>query len=88
MYDYSNPKRFFAEPLMRYVWTLMIGMICLIVPFFLIAYARHDGGKWLLENVPFSDTFLSIWFLAFIPILILYTILYYSRSWGNSENKK
>ena len=86
-YDYNNPKRFFCEPLMRYVWTPMAlsGLILGIIAVIIVVVFHDDGGKGLITNYPWTEYPISVLFFVFLGCVIAYSILYFIRSWNDHE---
>ncbi len=85
-YDFTNPKRFHAEPLMRYIWTSMVlSFIPLIIlAIITVTIFNSDGGKWLTEN-NIGNIYLTINIPFTLITLTLYTVLYYLRGWNSKE---
>lgn len=88
-YDYNNPKRFFCEPLMRYVWTPMacclgslLGLAVIVMVFF-----GDDGGKGIMKILgsDLANYVIGIPFVIGLVCLIAYSVLYFVRDWSNHE---
>lgn len=82
-YNYKNPDRFFCEPLMRYVLTpLGLGLLSLI-PIAIYSSIIGDGGESLRGTI--LEYYVTATLTAMLPLLVVYSILYAVRGWGNKE---
>jgi hypothetical protein len=84
-YDYTNPKRFFTEPLMRYILMPIALLVLHLIPFVIVAIIHNDGGRYLLETFPFLEYYLPISLFGGFCLMILYTVLYYVRGWHDKK---
>lgn len=87
-YDYDNPKRFFCEPLMRYIWTPMASILGSLLIFGItLGIFHNDGGKWFMSYVgnDLANYLIGIPFFVGLGFLISYSILYPIRGWGDHE---
>ena len=78
LYDYTNPKRFWKEPLQKY------SLSCTWISLLILAIMAGLSHFKEVDSFLISNSFLVVIVITVTLIsAIQYTILYYARGWGN-----